>query len=88
MSNNFPAHITVAFEDKPGQCEYIRRTLAEERVDALYQRIRELESLLRQAEEALAFELHGEPYNSRPLIDRIGKALEKEELSQWESRGN
>ena len=76
MSNNFPSFITVAFENKPNQCEYIRRALAEERVDALYQHIRELESLLRQAEETLTFDWCGEPYNSKPLIDRIRKALE------------
>ena len=45
MSNNFPAHITVAAEDRLGQCEYIRRTLAEARVADLQRRIRELESI-------------------------------------------
>jgi len=48
--SDFPAMITVAFEDRLGQCEYIRRGLAEERVDKLEQRIRELEYALRALE--------------------------------------
>ena len=49
MSDDFPAFITVAFEDKPNQCEYIRRGLAEKRVDDLQQRIRELTTLVESA---------------------------------------
>ena len=45
MSDDFPTFITVAFEDRLGRCEYIRRGLAEKRVDDLQQRISELESV-------------------------------------------
>ena len=51
MSDDFPRFITVAAEDRLGQCEYIRRGLAEKRVAALYQRIRELEYVLREMEQ-------------------------------------
>ena len=80
MTNHCPTCGAAVRVEASGTTHYMVPTDAE--------RVRELEALLRQAEEALTFELHGEPYNSRPLIDRIGEALEKEELAQWESRGN
>ena len=49
MSDDFPRFITVAAEDRLGQCEYIRRTLAEKRVADLQQRIRELTTLVESA---------------------------------------
>ena len=48
-NDDFPAFITVACEDRLGQCEYIRRGLAEKRVDDLQQRISELEAALKSA---------------------------------------
>ena len=81
-TDNLLRHLADAkqrIEELVQQCEKLRAERNAVRVKVeqpLLLRIRELESLLRQAEEALTFDWSGEPYNSRPLIDRIRKALE------------
>ena len=76
--SNHEAHMTQVRRERETESE-VRSLDADDIVRWIHRledEVGELESLLRQAEEALTFDWSGEPYNSRPLIDRIRKALE------------